>query len=81
MVEGTTGRTVGTVLVGQAPTALAVDAQSGRAFVINEAGTVAERTGWWDEQVQGLLRWLPWQPQQAATPVAGSSSVSVFAAR
>jgi len=76
VLDSRTGALLRTAPVGVAPSALAVDEQTGQAIVVNSGGLVQDRDGWsWVPS--SLQRWVPFRKQQAPSThwVAGSVSI------
>lgn len=78
IVDALHGRRLRSSAAGHTPVALALDAQSDRAFVVDQAGIGAVPPSGWAQSVQRVRRWLPWLPPPAAPPPASAGSVLVL---
>ena len=79
VLDARDGSILRTIPVGTYPATMAVDAHSGRVFVVNYYGTIQVAHPWWlqpAEQVHRVLPWLP-LPRQPVPTTPSTGSVSV----
>jgi DNA-binding beta-propeller fold protein YncE len=78
MLDATSGHLLRRLPVGLSPVALALDATTGRLFVVNMRGEGSAPAGMpnlWGWMPRGLRQWVPWLPQPSSPTSTGSVTV------
>jgi hypothetical protein len=79
VLDARSGQIARTMAVGVAPSAVAIDARTGDAFVVNAGGPLS-RPGAWVWVPRWMRRWLPFLPSRDAQTRTVPGSLSVVPA-